>query len=255
MNGKPHPTGRAGCIPVFDGSEWRVFKNSLTIYFGAENAADPAKVDVLRSNVNDLLDHYPETIPKLEKLGAKVKALLKHRIETHEDVSAWADSMFNSGPVDAKQPAHVHDTVHLAYDDVVIEVKTGKDPVYVIPAGPRGSGEGATLDFSVPGSKKRFGPRHEFSQAAFNEQIEKRTKPRPAAEGQRPRGRPRIDGLVPGSAEAKRADRKKEKEREAKRAARAARQAKRTPVANITELRTNRRRLTRVGGRKEEATS
>jgi hypothetical protein len=114
----------------------------------------------------------------------------------------------------------------------VVEVKQGRNPVYVIPASPKGSGDGTTLDFSRPGIKARYGPRHEYSKTAFAKQIPKR-QPRPPryrghtgdGEPQRPRGRPRKDGLLPGSPEARRANRKKLREREARRAARQARQA------------------------------
>lgn len=250
-----HPTGCAGCIPVYDG-QWRVFRNALTIYDGAENAADPAKVDVLRQNVVDLLDHYPDTIKQLEKLGARVRGLLNRQIKTQADVQAWADSMFNSGPTGGKQPLHIHDTIDLAYDDIVIEVKGGRDPVYVIPAGPRGSGVNETIDFSVPGSKKRYGPRNEFTKAAFAKQVPKKIKaPRyrgKTAEGepQRPRGRPRLDGLIPGSPEAKRADRKKQKDKERKRAARNA-----AKVIDIKQGRPKRRTLSRKADRQRKTAS
>lgn len=264
MDQEPHPTGRGGCIPVYDGTKWRVFKNYLTIYLGAENCADPVKVDALRANVVNILDHYPETIPQLEKLGARVRQLLNRRIETFDDIVAWACSPFNSGPTSTK-PLHVHETADLAYDDFVIEVKSGKEPVYVIPAGPRGSGANETLDFSVPGSKRRYGARHEFTKLAFTRQVPKKDKPAryrgktTEGEPQRPRGRPRKDGLTPGSPQAKRADRKKQKEREARRAARLVKTEKEKPRASITELHTPKpsggSRLVRIGGQKQEATS
>ena len=259
MSEEPHLIQRGGCIPVYDGSRWRVFKNPLTVYPGAENCADPAKVDALRDNASSLLERYPDTVPHLERLGVRVKALLNRRIETFEDVVNWADSIFNLGPT-SKLPQHVHDTVDLAYDDVVIEVKSGRNPVYVIPAGPRGSGVNATLDFAVPGSKARYGPRHEFTKLAFVKQQAKKDPKPPRYRGktvdgepQRPRGRPRLDGLIPGSPEARRANQKKLKEREARRAARLARQDEQQ-IASITTL-PPRRRLVRVGAQKKQATS
>lgn len=248
MGQEPLATGRSGCIPVYDGSHWKVFRNFTTVHLGAENCADPVKVDVLRKNVIDLLDHYPDTIPQLEKMGTRVRALLNRRIETFDDVSNWACSPFNVGPVSSKKPAvHVSETIAIAYDDIIIEVKNGN---CVIPAAPRGEGINATLDFSIPGSKKRYGPRHEFTQLAFAKQLPKTQKPvryrGKTAEGepQRPRGRPRKDGLIPGSVEARRADRKKERQRQARRDAREA-------GATITELRRKPRRLTRREDRKE----
>jgi hypothetical protein len=247
---------QAGSIPVYDGSRWWIFRNSLTIYPGAENCIDPAKVDKLRQNVNSLFDHYPETVKQLEKLGARTKQLLKKRIETLEDINTWALSLFNSGPIqNLSEPQHVHDTKQLAYDDFIIEVKSGRQgPVYVVPVGPRGSGIKETFDFSVLGSKKRYGARHEFSQLAFDEQVEK--KPTRSTEGKRPRGRPRIDGLTPGSPEAKQADDEKQREREAKRAARQKNKDHKGSEASITELHppAPRRRLARKADR-QEATS
>lgn len=211
-----HLIDHSGFIPVFDGSNWKVFRNSMTIFPGAENCADPAKVDVLRQNVVSLLDHYPDTLPQLEKLGVRVRALLNREIKTYEDVVAWKNSLFNFGPF-KRLPDHISDTIDLAYDDIIIEVKGGRSPFYVIPAAPRGSGVVETLDFTWPGAKRRYGPRHEFTKTAFAMQIPKKP-PRyrgKTAEGepQRPRGRPRKDGLVPGSPEAKKADQKKEAER------------------------------------------
>lgn len=253
LNGKAHPTGRAGCIPVYDGSQWRVFKNTNTIYQGAENCADPGKVDGLRANAASLLAAYPETVPQLEKLGARVKALLNRRITTYDDVVAWAGSVFNTGPV-PRVPTHVQDTIDLAYDDFVVEVKKG---VYVIPAFPRGARTATmTLNFSVPGSKTRYGASHEYSQAAFAQQVSEKPKPairrrsKPAeGEPKRSRGRPRKDGLVPGSLEAKEADQKKQEAKEARRVTR----EQPAPVATITELPPRRRRLARIGQRQATA--
>lgn len=225
MGWDPRPLGRAGYIPVFDGAEWRVFRNSLTIYPGVENCADPAKVDGLRENVVNLLERYPETVPQLAKVGARVRPLLARQIKTYEDVVAWADSIFNLGP-SSKQPQEVHETMNLAYDDFIVEVRGGRNPVYVIPTGPRGSGANATVNLLT---KERYGPRHAFTKIAFQKQTPKKMPKPPRYRGKtvegeprRPRGRPRLDGLTPGSPEARRADLKKKRQREARRAARLA---------------------------------
>jgi len=267
----------AGCIPVHDEGVWRVFKNTLTIYPGAENCADPAKVDALRENAKSLLEHYPETVPQLEKLGVRVRALVNKPITDFEGVVAWALSIFNTGPV-SKLPPHVHDTVDIAYGDVVIGVKHGRDAVYVIPAAPRGEGIFATLDFSVPGSKTRYGPRHDYTRLAFAKQVpQSGRKARyrgTTADGEprRLRGRPRKDGLMPGSAEAKAADEQKEAERQAgvqqRREARAAKRAEKLAatqlpkaekppeeVASITNLPRRKKRLARKGDQQQAKTS
>jgi hypothetical protein len=230
--GDSHGIGRAGCLPIYDETQevWRYLRNTHTIYEGAENAADPDKVELLRLNVVSLMERYPKTIPQLEKLGVRVRAVLNRPIKTQEDVANWATSVFNMGPVLPKIPSYVHDTMDLAYDDLVIVVKTGRNPVYVIPAGPRDSGDYSTLNFSRPGLKERYGPRHPYSQTAFATQtaaIKKaaREAALAARRTNRPRGRPRRDGLVPGSAEAKAADEAKAvAEREERAQARARRQ-------------------------------
>jgi hypothetical protein len=248
---KIQPDHRSGSIPVYNGSEWRVFRNTQTIYAGAETAIDPAKADVLRQNVVDLLGHYPKTVQQLEKLGVRVRSLLNHRIESCDDVVAWGESFFNYGPPGIR-PAHAQDTMDLAYDDIIIEVKRGRDPFYVVPATTRGTGVSETVDFSWPGAKRRYGSRHPFTERAFSIQEPKAPKPPryrgKTAEGepQRPRGRPRKDGLAAGSKEARAADRKKERERQAKRKTR---QAKKE--ATITEL--PRRRLVRIRDERKEA--
>lgn len=257
----------AGCIPVWD-EGWRVFRNSLTIYPGAENSADPAKVDALRENTKSLLEHYPETVGQLEKLGVRVRALLNKPITDFEGVVTWANSIFNTGPV-SKLPLHVHDTIDLAYDDVVIQMKSGREPVYVIPAAPRGEGVFSTLDFSTPGSKTRYGPRHEYTQLAFAKQVTKKTpKVRyrgttAPGEPQRLRGRPRKDGLMPGSPEAIAANKAKEAEVLAKREARAAERAKKLAakqdppeqIATISTIRPRKKRLARKGDQPQAQTS
>ena len=105
-----------------------------------------------------------------------------------------------------------------------------------------------TVHYGLP-PKKVYGPRHEFTKLAFNKQTPKKKKPvryrGKTAEGEpmRPRGRPRKDGLIPGSPEARRANRKAEKERQKKREAREAK-------ATITELHPKKQRLVRVGQQK-----
>jgi hypothetical protein len=201
-------------VPVLDDTSgvWRVYKNSYVIYEGAETALDPAKVDLLRQNVQSLLERYPTTVPGLEKLGVRVKALLQRQIKTYEDVEAWASSIFNIGPVAARLPTHVADTAALSYDDLRIRVRTKQGGVaYVVPAEPRGSASTETIDFSTPGRKTKYGPWHPASKAAFAIQTEAalKAKREEAERNKRPRGRPRSDGLVPGSKEARAADERK----------------------------------------------
>ena len=244
------PLTRAAYIPIYSDGKWRFLRNTQTIFEGAENCADPKKVEHLRRNVEDLYRVYPETLDALQKLGIRVRTQVNHPIRNQADVTAWATSMFNNAP--QGQPEHVAATEALCYDDFHVEVPTGgKAPAYVIPAAPRGSGIAATLAFDVPGMKNQYGPRHDYTKAAFADQNGKATTapakvPEAAATATqgvrgrvRPvqpklpsgghRGRPRADGLVPGSVEAKAADAAKRK---------AAREKAKTitaPVENVVD--------------------
>ena len=261
--------GRIGAIPVYDGEGWHIYRNSATIWPGVENAADPAKVEKLRRSTVLLLERFPDTVPQLEKLGIRIKAVLNKPIRTTADVTQWAESIFNTGPLTASQ-VHIEDALNLAWDDLVIEVRGGRRPQYVIPEAPKGSSNVATLDYGVPGSKVRYGPRHTFSKAAFAPQIPEVVKDPLGRSGAtngsvRPRGRPRKDGLMPGSKEAKAADKKRQEAVEKERAKRVkerekaklkpptpqprTRKPKEQPLATITELPVPEapRRFVRVG--------
>jgi len=243
ITGHAPKLGRAGIIPIWEDDSWRILRNTETIWPFVENGADPTKVDKLRRNVHSLMEKYPETVPQLEKLGIRVKQLLNKPIKTPADVAAWATSFFNVGPVTA-DPIHVQDAKALAYDDLWIQVQGGRHPAFVIPAAPRGSGIMAVFDFNVPGSRNKYGPRHDFTKIAFSQQLPEATRNRTAATNGavRPRGRPRKDGLPPGSRAAKAADAKKLKEAEKAKLQRErdrARGVKRTrapKLATITEL-------------------
>ena len=137
MGSKPHLAGRAGCIPVYDGTEWRVFRNALTIYPGAENCADPAKVDLLRQNANDLFDHYPQTLVELEKLGGRFKRLLKKPHRNLLKTSAPGPTL-RSTLVRQRSSWNLLTSMtlrHLAYEDFNIEVKSTKSIVLCDPGG------------------------------------------------------------------------------------------------------------------------
>ena len=239
--------GRMGYIPVYDGDSWTWFKNTATIWPGMEFSSDPAKVDKLRQNALELLSAFDRTLPELDRLGIKVKALLNKTIKTQEDVEAWANSIFNTGPTNGL-PVHVEDALALMNGGFKVIVQQRPSPQYVLPA----PGEGlATVDYNTPGSRTKFGPRHAFTKTALS--IPPPGSLRSRSEGPiRPRGRPRNDGLPPGSREAKAADRAKQKALERAKAKRVRdrerAKLKRTPqpeLATITEL--PRRRLVRVG--------
>jgi hypothetical protein len=96
------------------------------------------------------MEHFPDTIPQLEKLGIRVKALLKKPITTPEQVEAWDQSIFTTGPTTAQ----------------LLPKPTKSDTQRSVATDSNGAD----------------------------------------SEPRRPRGRPRKDGLVPGSPEAREAD-------------------------------------------------
>lgn len=221
--------GRAGVIPVFDPTHgsWRLFKNIYVIYEPAENIADPKKVEQLRRNANSLLALYPDTVPALEKLGLRVKNLLKRPITDPADVKSWAESIFNTGPINSFVPAHIADTLALAYDDFTMMLPT-KPATYVVAAMPRGSGNSSVVTFDEPyGKRRKLGPRSDQAKTAFLTQeaekpvrgtksgstpAERPDTPVGVQEDHKRRGgRPRADGLESGSPEAKAADAAKRK--------------------------------------------
>lgn len=235
LGGKTDTVGRCGHIPIYVDEEtgWLVFRHP-TIFDGVEHVADPAKVDLLRRYVVTYLNAFPDTVSQLEKVGVRVRALITKPIKTQEDVRTWADSIFNTGPV-SKLPQHVADTMSLMFDDYVIEVKSGRNPTWVLPVDFRESGNGSTVDFTDPQARhhKVYGPRHEFSKLAFKRQNEALARAKKEEEERnrvhRPRGRPRADGLRPGSDEAKEADRlKRENFKAQRRQESAARRAEKT---------------------------
>jgi hypothetical protein len=164
LNGRDTKVARAGAIPIYDHGNWRILRNRYTIYEGAENCADPMKVEHLRRNVEELYRVFPQTPENLEKLGIRVKRLVAHPIKNQADVTAWATSIFNVGPME--YPAHVNDTKALAYEDFSVQVPH-KDRTYVVPNAPRGSGTAVLRDFNEPGSKKTYGPRHPYTKVVF----------------------------------------------------------------------------------------
>jgi hypothetical protein len=255
LAGVPVKVGRAGIVPVFDG-EWRFFRTT-PIWPYVENAADPAKVEKVRQDVLELLAHFDQTLPELEKLGIRVKGLLNKPIKTQADVKQWAEGFFNTGPT-TPYPQHVQDALALAYDDFKIQVIGGRHPVFVLPVAPKEANVRQTVDFTVPGSKVRYGPRHAYTKAAFSLQApggsqrateaSRRQQARDVLNGAvRGRGRPRKDGLMPGSREAMAADKKRQRDLERKRI-RKTQPKPEGELATITELPPPKRHsLVRVG--------
>lgn len=222
----PQPVG---AIPLFINGEWTHVRNAHGIPMHAEYGADPVKVEALRRrahaliNGSAMIDGYDSLT---QRAGYKnAKTILTTPIKKATDVKRWAESVFNWGP----GRSDPHDAVELAPDGfnadvqgmVVAPAEAGNKGVVVIHPGIQGYKVGHV-----------FGPRHEVSKAAFGGSSEAAVEPvaavrspktskaptttRKAAKAPvdpnapvRRRGRPRKDGLVPGSDEAKAADQKK----------------------------------------------
>jgi type IV secretory pathway VirB10-like protein len=235
----PENFGRAGLIPVYVGGTWILLRNTYTIYLGVEQIAEPEKVDRLRQNVVELMAAFPDTIPQLEKLGVRVKQLLNKTITSQADVITWAGSLFNQGPADPVPP-HVRDAMALVPSDLTLQVKP---QTWVLPDGEEGSRDFTLMDGKV------FGPQHEYTRTLYRRRKAAvrlaQKEERDASRVHRPRGRPRADGLVPGSDEAKAADKAKRKVAQETAKKERAKARKAGKLATITKLPERRRVLKR----------
>lgn len=148
--------GPQAIIPLYDGEGWMYVRNIGT-------STRPEQAENLRRTVAVLMDHFPETVPQLERLGVRVKALIKRPITTPQQAEAWGESIFNTGPTSAQ----------------------------LTPKPTRGNTQRSVAS---------------EANGAVSAPV-------------RPRGRPRKDGLVPGSPEAKEADAAKQAALHSERAA------------------------------------
>jgi uncharacterized protein DUF6424 len=141
----------------------RRIMNLAGIEWSGQFCADPAKVDLLRQNAKALVDHFPETIPKLKDLGYDAEKVLNTPITNAEGIAHYVDSLYNAC-VPLPQPVHTgainatndrsagkhtyptpnDDTVFFCRSDFhpfVYDEKT-KTTVNVVPVAPRFSGDG-----------------------------------------------------------------------------------------------------------------
>src|SRR5262249_41640144 len=145
--------------------------------------ADPAKVDLLRQNAKALVDHFPQTITKLQELGYHdAEKILNTPITDAAGIARYVDSLYNAC-VPLPQPVHTgaitrandraagkhtspapnDDTVFFCRSDFhpFVYDKATKTTVHVVPVAPRGSGDGRLRVIGVhseecanPGAKK-----------------------------------------------------------------------------------------------------
>ena len=170
LGDKPYQDHHGGGIWVKDSAGWLLVLGLAGIEWSAQFCADPAKVDVLRQQVNRILAGFPDTVPGYEQLGYHdAPGLLSTKIIDADTVAAWTDGIFNASvPLPADRhigvlpkgggfhyyPKPIVDIELFKYDDFNLWVTdaTGQH-VAVTPAGRRGSGDGRTvLAWAPPGS-------------------------------------------------------------------------------------------------------
>jgi hypothetical protein len=157
--GPPWEMHHGGSLWVHTPSGWRLFLARAGIEWSLQFCADPAKVDRLRQDAQDLMTAYPTTVPALESLGYKdARTILSEPVVDAETIARYTDSIFNScvplGRADHQgvlpkaagehhYPIPVKAGDFIRHDDFVLWV-TLDDGTHaaVGPVGPRGSGDG-----------------------------------------------------------------------------------------------------------------
>jgi uncharacterized protein DUF6424 len=157
---RPYQDHHGGGIWLKDDTGWLLVFGSAGIEWSAQFCADPAKVDLLRTQANRVVAAFPDTVPGYEALGYHAAAgLLGTPIADADAVAAWTDGIFNASvalpagahtgvlPASAgyhHYPKPIVDIATFKYDDFALFVADEDDnPVAVTPVDRRGSGNGA----------------------------------------------------------------------------------------------------------------
>lgn len=167
---EPIEDHHGGGLWLYDGRGWFFVRNLVGIEWSGQFCADPAKVDVLRKNAQQLYARFPESFDEFTTLGVDLKALLDTPITDADGVARWTDSICNAS-VPLPKPAHtgtvpkgggvhnyptpVTDIDFFKRDDFTLWVtdEEGHD-VAVVPTEPRGSGKSDLhVIHTTPGSK------------------------------------------------------------------------------------------------------
>lgn len=157
----PWELHHAGSIWVRGARTWLLVRARVGIEWSVQFCADPAKVERLRREAEEVVDAFPATVPALRDLGyADVDEVLREPIVDAAGVQRWTDGLFNScvplthadhqgilpgaaGEHHYPWPIKAADFVRR--DDFVLWVTLpgGHSHAAVLPVAPRGSGEGA----------------------------------------------------------------------------------------------------------------
>jgi hypothetical protein len=177
--------GPSGVIPIKDHDTWVFVYNSRALAPGVELYVDPARVETLRLTAARLIYSFPRTMPALRELSSSAEKVLSTNIKTRAQVKAWANSIFNVGPV-----AQGHDLLPRAVADAVALSTEAFHPQGLIAGSltvvtPVESEPGKTrvifsedADFSrrlLLGHDIVLGPRSPISKAAFAPQTSEET--------------------------------------------------------------------------------
>jgi Family of unknown function (DUF6424) len=168
--GPPWEMHHGGSLWVHSASGWRMFLARAGIEWSMQFCADPAKVDRLRQDAQDLMSAYPTTVAALEALGyGDAQAILSEPVVDADTIARYTDSIFNScvplGSGDHQgvlpraagehhYPIPVKAGDFIRHDDFVLWV-TLADGTHaaVTPVGRRGSGDGRVrLVYARPGT-------------------------------------------------------------------------------------------------------
>jgi hypothetical protein len=165
----PYDDHHGGGLWVVDDEGWLFVRNLVGIEWSAQFCADPKKVDALRRNARRVYTAFLRSFAAFSALRIDLRDLLDTPITSARLVARWTDSICNAsvplppalhtgslprGAGVHTYPTPVTDIDRIRYDDFQLWVRDAQGRVAaVVPAGPRGSGEGAVhVVHAEPGS-------------------------------------------------------------------------------------------------------
>jgi hypothetical protein len=93
----PWEMHHGGSLHVKTAHGWRLYRARIGIEWSLQFCAEPAKVDRLRVDAQELMAAFPLTVPALEAFGYhQARTLLDTPITDAGGVARWTDSLFNA---------------------------------------------------------------------------------------------------------------------------------------------------------------
>jgi hypothetical protein len=102
---EPIQDHHGGGLWVYDAEGWFFVRNLVGIEWSGQFCADPAKVDMLRTNAKRLYAGFPGSYDEFATLKIDLKELLDTPITDAEGIAHWTDSICNAS-VPLPQPVH-----------------------------------------------------------------------------------------------------------------------------------------------------